>query len=141
MRKEKLCYDQKKNKRESIPAWKNQRKNNFYSRKKKNKFHKHMRNREYHGNNYKIFKPQDSTIKEPTTVLNKYPAQKEILKCWEFGGTCYFNIVQQGKIILMFTISKKQSQFGTWTGACLGSTLHWKISKKTMRLLWLKLKV
>ena len=65
MRKENLCYDQNKNKRESILAWKNRRKINFYSRKKKNKFHKHTRNnsREYQGNNYKIFKPQDSTIK------------------------------------------------------------------------------
>ena len=143
MRKTNFCYDQNKNKRESILAWKNQTKNNFYFRKKKNKFHKHTRNnsREYQGNNYKIFKPQDSTIKEPATVLNKNPAQKVLLKCWEFGGTCYLNIVQQGKIILMFTLSKKQSQFGTWTGACPGSMLHWKISKKPMRLLWLKLKV
>ena len=51
-----------------------------------------MRNnsREYQGNNYKIFKPQGSTIKEPATLLNKNPAQKVLLKCWEFGGTCYF---------------------------------------------------
>ena len=53
MRKENLCYDQNKNKRESTLPWKNERKNNFYSRKKKNKFHKQTRNnsREYQGNN------------------------------------------------------------------------------------------
>ena len=31
MRKENLCYDQNKNKTESIPAWKNQRKNKYRS--------------------------------------------------------------------------------------------------------------
>ena len=58
-----------------------------------------MRNnsREYQGNNYKIFKPQDSTIKELAVVLNKKPAQKVLLKCWEFGGTCYFKDCQTRK--------------------------------------------
>ena len=37
MRKDNFCYDQKKNKRESIPAWKNQRENNFDSKRKKEK--------------------------------------------------------------------------------------------------------
>ena len=44
MRKEKLCYDQNKNKRENIPAWKNKRPNNFDPRKKQNKFHKNIEN-------------------------------------------------------------------------------------------------
>ena len=35
MRKDNFCYDQNKNKRESIPAWKNQRPNNFDSQKNK----------------------------------------------------------------------------------------------------------
>ena len=73
MRKEKLCYDQNKTKRKTIPVWKNQRPNNFDSRKNKNKFHKHMGKnyRGYHGNNYKKIKPQDSAVKEPSTALNK----------------------------------------------------------------------
>ena len=33
MRKTNLCFDQNKNKRESILAWKNQRPNNFYSKR------------------------------------------------------------------------------------------------------------
>ena len=41
--KENFCYDQKKN-RESVPNWKNKRKNNFDPRKKHNKFHKNIRN-------------------------------------------------------------------------------------------------
>ena len=55
MRKAKLCYDQIKNKRESIPALKNQRPNNFDSKRKQNKFHKNMGNNHkgYRGNNYK----------------------------------------------------------------------------------------
>ena len=36
-RRSNLCYDKKKNKRESIPAWKNQTPNNFDSQRKKNK--------------------------------------------------------------------------------------------------------
>ena len=40
MRKEIFFYDQTKNKRESIPTWKNQRPDNFDPRKKQNKFHK-----------------------------------------------------------------------------------------------------
>ena len=39
MRKENFCYDQNKNKREIIPAWKNKGPNNFDARKKQNKFH------------------------------------------------------------------------------------------------------
>ena len=35
MRKENFCYDQNRNKRESIPSWKNQRPNNFDSKRKK----------------------------------------------------------------------------------------------------------
>ena len=34
IRKENLFYDQNKNKRENVPAWKNKRPNNFYPRKK-----------------------------------------------------------------------------------------------------------
>ena len=33
MRKENLCYDQNKNKRENVPAWKNKRTNNFDPKK------------------------------------------------------------------------------------------------------------
>ena len=42
----------------------------------KKKFHKHTGNnyRGYQANNYKIFKPQDSVIKEPAIILNKNPA-------------------------------------------------------------------
>ena len=39
MRKENLCYDQNKNKRESVPTWKTKKKDNFYTRKRNNKFH------------------------------------------------------------------------------------------------------
>ena len=59
-RKENFYYDQNKNKRESVPNWKNKRKINFDRRKKQNKFHKNIGNN-YNGyqgnNNYKIFKP------------------------------------------------------------------------------------
>ena len=53
MRKDNFGYDQKKNKRESIPTWKNQRLNNFDSKRKQNKFHINMGNyhRGYQGNN------------------------------------------------------------------------------------------
>ena len=44
----------------------------------------------YHGNNYKGFKPHNSTVKESSTVLNKNPTQKEPLKCWECVGPHYF---------------------------------------------------
>ena len=44
MRKKKFCFDQNKNKRESIPTWKNQRPSNFYSKGKQNKFHKNRGN-------------------------------------------------------------------------------------------------
>ena len=83
MRKDNFCYDQNKNKIESIPAWKNKRPNNFDSKEKQNKFHKNMGNnhKRYKSNNYKVFKPQDSRV--PSTVPNKNPAEKEPLKCWE----------------------------------------------------------
>ena len=76
MRKENFCYNQNKNKRESIAAWMNQRSKNFDSKRKQNKFHKNMGNnhRGYQGNNYKGFKPQDSAV--PSTVPNKKLAQK-----------------------------------------------------------------
>ena len=76
MRKANFCYDQNKNKRESIQAWKNQRPNNFDSKIKQNKLHKNMGNnhRGYQGNNYKGFKPQYCAV--PSTVPNKKPAQK-----------------------------------------------------------------
>ena len=59
MRKANFYYDQNKNKRESIPPWKNRRPNNFDSKRKQNKFHKKMGNnhKRYQGNNYKGFKP------------------------------------------------------------------------------------
>ena len=59
MRKENFCFDQNKNKRESIVAWKNKGPNNFDPRKKQNKFHKNTGNnyRGYQGNNYQGFKP------------------------------------------------------------------------------------
>ena len=40
MRKENLCYNHNKNKRESVPIWKTKRIDNFDPRKKINKFHK-----------------------------------------------------------------------------------------------------
>ena len=85
MRKENLCFDQNKNKRESILAQKNQRPNNFDSNRKKNKFHKIMGNnhRGYQGNNYKGFKLEDFVV--PSVVPNKNPPKKELLKCWECG--------------------------------------------------------
>ena len=42
MRKANFCYNQNKNKRESIPSWKNKMTNNFYPIKQKTKFHKNM---------------------------------------------------------------------------------------------------
>ena len=56
-----------------MPAWKNKRPNNFDPKKKKNKFHKNSGNnyRGYQGNNYNNFKPQISTVKEPSNVPNK----------------------------------------------------------------------
>ena len=85
MRKANLCYNQNKTKRESIPTWKNKRKNNFDPRKKHNKFHKNTRNnyKGYQGNNYKNIKPQNSAVKEPPTTFNKNTTQREPLKCWE----------------------------------------------------------
>ena len=76
MRKAKLCFDQNKNKRESIPAWKNQRPNNFDLKIKQNKFHKNMGNNHsgYQGNNYKGFKTQDYMVH--STVPNIKPTQK-----------------------------------------------------------------
>ena len=47
MRKANLCYDQNKNKRESVPIWKTKTRDNFNPRNKNNKFHKNI------GNNYK----------------------------------------------------------------------------------------
>ena len=44
MRKENLCYDQNKNKRESVPNWKTKRRDNFDPRNKNNKFQKNTRN-------------------------------------------------------------------------------------------------
>ena len=66
-RKEKFSFDQNKNKRENIPAWKNKMPNNFDPKKKKNMFHKNSRNnyKGYQGNNYKRFKPKNSVVKEP----------------------------------------------------------------------------
>ena len=40
MRKENFCYNQNKNKRESVQIWKSKRGDNFDPRKKNNKFHK-----------------------------------------------------------------------------------------------------
>ena len=40
MRKANFYFDQNKNNKESIPGWKNQRPNNFDSKRKQNKFHK-----------------------------------------------------------------------------------------------------
>ena len=99
MRKENFCYDQNKNKRESIPTWKNKGPNNFDPRKNHNKFHKNTGNnyRQYQGNNYQGFKPQNYAIKEPSTVFNKNQAQKEPLKCWECGVTHYFKKISVRK--------------------------------------------
>ena len=90
MRKAKLFYDQNKNKRESISASKNQRPNNFDSKRKQNKFHKSMRNnhRGYQGNNYKFYKPQDYVV--PSIAPNKNPSRKEPLKYWECREQHYF---------------------------------------------------
>ena len=94
MRKENLCYEQNKNKRESVPIWKSKRQDNFVPRKKNNKFHKNTGNtyKRYQGNNYENFKPQNSTVKErePPTTFNKNTAQREPLKCWECGEPHYF---------------------------------------------------
>ena len=88
MRKENLCYNQNKNKKENVLVWKNKRPNNFDPRKKQNKFHKNTWNnyRGYQGNNYQGFKPRNSVVKEPSIVFNKNQAQKDPLKCWECGG-------------------------------------------------------
>ena len=71
MRKANFYYDQNKNKRESLPAWKNKN-----SKGKQNKFHKNKGNnhRGYQGNNYKIFRPQDFAV--PSTFPNKKPTKK-----------------------------------------------------------------
>ena len=91
-RKENFYYNQNKNKRESIPTWKNKRKNNFDPRKKHNKFHKNIGNnyKGYQSNKYKNLKPQNSAVKEPPTTFNKNTTQREPLKCWECDGTHYF---------------------------------------------------
>ena len=85
-RKENLCYDQNKNKRESVPNWKTKIRDKFDPRKKNNKFYKNTRNNYegYQGSNYKNFKPQNPTTKErePPTTFNKNTAQREPLKCW-----------------------------------------------------------
>ena len=47
MTKENLCFDQNKNKRESVLNWRNEREYNFDPRKKNNKLHGNT------GNNYK----------------------------------------------------------------------------------------
>ena len=88
-RKENFSFDQNKNKRENIPAWKNKMPNNFDPKKKENTFHKNSGNnyRGYKGNNYKTIKPQNSVVREPSNVPNKNSAQKEPLNCWECGGT------------------------------------------------------
>ena len=90
MRKDSFCFDQNKNKKESILAWKNQNPNNFDSTRKENKFHKNIGNnhRGYQGNNYKGFKSQDSIV--PSTIPNKNPGQKEPLKCWQCVEKHYF---------------------------------------------------
>ena len=84
MRNANFCYDQNKNKRESIPPWKNKMPNNFDPKKKHNNFHKNIGNnyRGYQGYNYQAFKPQNYALKEPSVVLTKNPTQKEPLKCW-----------------------------------------------------------
>ena len=65
MRKENFCYDQNKNKRESVPIWKSKRRDKFYPRKKNNKFQKNTGNNYegYQSNNYKNFKPQNYAVK------------------------------------------------------------------------------
>ena len=96
MRKENICYEKNKNKRESIPAWKNKRPNNYDPKKKQNKFHKNLGDnyRGYQGNHYKKFKPQNPAIKEPSNIPNKNFAQNESLKGWECGGLHYFKDCQ-----------------------------------------------
>ena len=47
MRKENFCYDQHKNKRESIRNWKNKKHESFGQKKKGTKFYKNS------GNNYR----------------------------------------------------------------------------------------
>ena len=85
MRKENFCYDQNKNKRETIPNSKTKSRDNFDQRKKNTKFYKNTGNnyKGYQGNNYKWFKPQNPTTKErePPTTFNKNIAQREPLKC------------------------------------------------------------
>ena len=94
MRKENLCYDQNKNKRESVQIWKSKRRDHFDPRKKNNKFHKNTGNncKWYQGNYHKNFKPQNSVVKErePPTTLNQKTAQREPLKCWKCGQPHYF---------------------------------------------------
>ena len=47
MRKENFCYNQNRNKRKNMPAWKNKRPTNYDPKKKQSKFHKNS------GNNYR----------------------------------------------------------------------------------------
>ena len=56
MRKANLCYDQNKNKRESVPNLKTKRQDKFDPIKKNNKFHKNTGNnyKGYQGSNHKI---------------------------------------------------------------------------------------
>ena len=44
MRKVNLCYDQNKNKRESVPTWKAKKQDNFDPRIRNNKFHRNKGN-------------------------------------------------------------------------------------------------
>ena len=66
MKKTNFCYDQNKNKRESIPIWKTKGRNNFDPRKKNNKFHKNIVNnyKGHQGNKYKNYKPHNSAVKK-----------------------------------------------------------------------------
>ena len=75
MKKENLCYDQNKNKRENVPNWKTKRCDNFDQGMMNTKFYKNIGNKYkgYEGNNYKGFKPQNpvATEREPPTTLIK----------------------------------------------------------------------
>jgi len=66
MRKENLCHDQNKNKKDNVTNWKGKRHENFEHKKKGIKFYKNPRTnyQGYEGSNYKGNKP-------PNPITNK----------------------------------------------------------------------
>jgi len=100
MRKANFSYEQSKNKRDSVPNWKDKRGGNSEHKGGNFKFNRNFGNnsREFSRNNYQGTNfirnmQQNSTTmkeKEVPTGYNKDIAQRGPLKCWECGEPHYF---------------------------------------------------